>query len=151
MYFFRLQTSMCRPEYADAAQMHARLKPATPANRLARVNCSIVVSPLTYQYNIYIYYHIHYIIKYVGRCHIYNIVYTMLCGVRLSRAWYGYRAHRWGLPWRFTRTQKVRDDLSYSARAICDSTSKRIVNLRARETTGVLRGPDATQSACGRL
>ena len=30
----------------DAAQMHARLKPATPASRLARVNCSIVVSPI---------------------------------------------------------------------------------------------------------
>eukprot|EP01047_Picozoa_sp_COSAG01_P035178 COSAG01_NODE_2680_length_7260_cov_8.523397_2_plen_117_part_00 len=46
VFFFRLlQTSMCRPEYADAAQMHARLKPATPASRLARVNCSIVVSP----------------------------------------------------------------------------------------------------------
>ena len=29
--------------------------------------------------------------------------------------------------------------------------SKRIENLRARETTGVLRGPDATQSAYGRL
>ena len=84
MYFFRLQTSMCRPEYADAAQMHARLKPATPASRLARVNCSIVVSPINISYSLY---------KYVGRCHIYNIVYTMLCGVRSSRARYGYSAY----------------------------------------------------------
>jgi hypothetical protein len=45
----------------------------------------------------------------------------------------------------------VRDDLSYNARAICDSISRRIVNLRARETTGVLRGTDAIQFASGRL
>ena len=75
---------MCRPEHAYAAQMHARLKPATPASRLARVNCSIVVSPINISYSLY---------KYVGRCHIYNIVYTMLCGVRSLRARYGYRAH----------------------------------------------------------
>ena len=37
----------------------------------------------------------------------------------------------------------MRDDLSYNARAICDSISRRIVNLRAREATGVLRGTDA--------
>jgi hypothetical protein len=41
---------MCRPEHAYAAQMHARLKLAMPASRLARVNCSIVVSPINIIY-----------------------------------------------------------------------------------------------------
>ena len=81
---------MCRPEHAYAAQMHARLKPATPASRLARVNCSIVVSPSIAVSPINISYSLY---KYVGRCHIYNIVYTMLCGARSSRARYGYSAH----------------------------------------------------------
>ena len=42
-----------------------------------------------------------------------------------------------------TVQRKVRDDLSYKARADCDSISRRIVHLRTRETTGVPRGPDA--------
>ena len=53
--------------------------------------------------------------------------------------------------WRFPRPQKVRDNFSYDARAIRDSILRRIVSLRAREPTGVLRGPDAMQSASGRL
>eukprot|EP01047_Picozoa_sp_COSAG01_P067229 COSAG01_NODE_9449_length_2444_cov_2.666098_1_plen_148_part_10 len=42
--------------------------------------------------------------------------------------------------WRFPRPQKVRDNFSYDARAIRDSILRRIVSLRAREPTGVLRG-----------
>ena len=82
LYFSGYRILLCRPEHAYAAQMHARLKPATPASRLARVNCSIVVSPINISYSLY---------KYVGRRRIYNIVYTMLCGVCSSRA--RYSAH----------------------------------------------------------